>query len=211
MEDVPSGLNSEDSQRLKSWYNRGRPGNSYDTAPLETRLREQIEGDSVAEKAMDLFLKSMFWHLVDHCEDKLSMMTNSNEQLFRETLILLAPHLFLGNYTERIVKIIGNPTLITDAYFQNRDLLCDMFFFSAVNMGKQGCCWCLTEIGTSIYRELNILNYLFHREEYDKNEEVDIRGIVYEYELTEDVIPPIATDVWPNLPDAFTIQRWLKK
>jgi hypothetical protein len=211
MEEAPKGLNQEESQQLKCRYNETEPDNFYDTTELEVKLRKEIEGDLVAEQAMDLFLKSMFWHLVNYCEDNLSRMSNTNKHLFEETLVLLAPHLYIGNYTERVVKLIGDPTLITDAYFQNKELLRDMFFFSAVDMGKRGYSWCMTEIGVSIYRELNILDRVFHREEYDKRKEVNIRHIAYGGKRTEDIIRPRATNVWPNLPDAFTAYKWTKE
>jgi hypothetical protein len=84
-----------------------------------------------------------------------------------------------------------------------------MFIYGAVETAKRGYSWDMPEMCISICSELNILDYIFHREEYDKREKIDIRDIAYDGELREDVLIPIATCVWPNLPDAFTELEWL--
>jgi hypothetical protein len=207
--ELPMGISSaRDVRKFKGRYCEGNRCNSYDTASLEAKFNKEVEGDPVAEQAMELFRKAHFWHLVDYCEDNLPKMNAANAQLFMEALVLLAPHLDIGNYTKKVVNIIGDPTSITESYFQNRALLYDMFFYGAVYVAGCGYSWHLSEICASIWSEIKMLTYEFHRSEYDQFKSVDVREIAYSGELTEDHLPATATRVWPNLPDAFTIHKW---
>jgi hypothetical protein len=208
--DLPRGITSEDDiQSLRSSYYEGRSGNSYDTTALIKKCNDRVIGNPMAEKAMGIFLDCKYWHLVDYCEDNLLKMNNNDAQLFREVLILLAPHLDIGNYTQRIVGLIGDPTSITGDYFQNGKLLYDMFFHGAVETSKRGYSWFITEMCVSICNELGILAYLSHWKNCDGFNSLIVRDIAYDGELREDVLIPVHSRVWPNLPDAFTKHKWL--
>jgi hypothetical protein len=210
--ELPRGITSEDDvQRLNGRYYVLNQRNSYDTTSLESKLNKEVASDPVAEQAMGLFMKARFWHLVDYCEDNLSKMENRNAQLFREVMILLAPQLYLGNYTDRVVKLIGDPTSITEAYFQNRTFLYYMFFYGAVETAKRGYSWILTETCVSACSELGILSYIFRWEGCMEFNSLIVRKVANDGACIEDVLRARATRVWPNLPDAFTKHKWLQR
>jgi hypothetical protein len=208
--ELPRGITSKDDVlSFGSRYRKGEPGNSHDTTKLTKKCNDRVSGDFVAEEAMSLFLNCKLWHLVDFCEDNLPKMRDKDAQLFREVLILSAPHMALGNYTDRVVKLIGDPTLITEAYFQNRTFLYDMFFYAAVETAKRGYSWYMTEIGVSICSELRILAEVFHWEECKEVNSLIVRDVAYGGDSIENVLRATATKVWPKLPDAFTEREWL--
>jgi hypothetical protein len=201
---VPRGITSEDDiEDIRGNYICGIRHNSYDTTSLVVEFKQKVDGDSASKDAMDLFLDCKYWNLVDYCEDNLHRMIKDNEQLFREALVLLAPHLNIGNYTKRVVDIIGDPTSITPAYFKNRILLYNMFFYGATECAKRGYTWIMTETCASICDELRGLAGLFHWDECAEFNKIDVRDIAYDGACTEDYTPATATCVWPNLPDAF--------
>jgi hypothetical protein len=138
---IPRGITSEeDIEDFKSNYCEGEPENSYDTTSLVLEFKQRVDGDLVAREAMDLFVDCKYWHLVDHCEDNLPNMAENNSQLFKEVLILLGPELDIGDYTKRVIDIIGDPLSVTPDYFKNKKLLYDMFFYGAVECGRRGLC-----------------------------------------------------------------------
>jgi hypothetical protein len=207
--ELPRGITSEeDVQKLSSRYYERKQRNAYDTTSLKANLNKDIGSDPISNRAMELFMKARFWHLVDYCEDHLPEMNNVNAQLFREVLILLAPRLDIGNYTQRVVKLIGDPTSITEAYFQNKTFLYDMFFYGAVETAKRGYSWILTETCVSICSELRILAEVFHWDECKEVNSLIVRDIAYDGELTENRLRATATRIWPNLPDALTERSW---
>ncbi|MDR1609750.1 MAG: hypothetical protein LBR78_02775 [Holosporales bacterium] len=210
--ELPRGIRSaRDVREFRGQYYEGRKLNSYDTSPLKAQFTKHVSEDESATGAMNLFLDCKYWHLVDYCEDNLSNMADANAQLFREILVLLAPRLDLGNYTARVVKIIGEPESVTADYFQNRELLRDMFFYSAVENAGHGRSWSTTETCISICDELSILARLFHWCGYEKFTGSRVRDVAYSGELTEDNWRALATRVWPNLPDAFTHHKWSQR
>jgi hypothetical protein len=202
--DLPRGIISEeDISRFRGRYAEGTPENSYDTESLKEKFIQRVGEDPEAREAMDLFIECKYWHLVDHCDDHLSEMINSNSQLFREALILLAPWMDLGNYKDRIVAIIGSRESVTADSFkpESRKLLYDMFFYGAVENAKHGRTWCMIETCVAICHELEILAERFSWEEYEKLRKIDVREAAYDGTLTEDHFSPDTTSVWPNLPD----------
>jgi hypothetical protein len=197
---IPRGITSEeDIEDFKSNYHEHEPENSYDTTSLVAEFRQQVRGDLRAGEAMDLFIDCKYWHLVDHCEDYLPDMTADNAQLFREVIILLAPWLDIGNYTQRVVNIIGDPLSITPDYFQHRTLLYDMFFYGAVECGRRDHTWILIETCASCCINLRILADKFRWQEYEQFREMDVRDAAYGGRLTEDRLSGTAARVWPNL------------
>jgi hypothetical protein len=203
--DLPRGITSEeDISKFRSRYAEGDKHNpSYDNTSLPLKFIQAVGEDPYAREAMDLFVECKYWHLVDYCEDHLSEMIERNSQLFREALILLAPWMWIGNYKDRIVTIIGDRDSVTADYFhpQNRELLYDMFLYGAVDHAKHGRTWCMTETCVAICHELKFLAERFNWEEYEKFMQVDVREAVYGGELTEDLFSPDTTSVWSNLPD----------
>jgi hypothetical protein len=203
--ELPRGITSEeDSESLRGLYIEGWCDSPYVVTNQKEEVLQFVTGDSVAEAAVKLFGDCKYWHLVDYCEDHLPEMNNVNAQLFREALILLAPHLDIGNYTQRIVGLIGDPTSITESYFQNRQTLYSMFCWGAAENSKRGYVCDLIEICISICEELEILADLYHWQERDQFAKIDVRDIAYGGSLTEDYLSATATSVWPNLPDALT-------
>jgi hypothetical protein len=206
--ELPRGITSEsDRTRYTSRYAKCDPSNSYDTTALVLKLKQRVEDDPVAVKAMDLFLDCKYWLVVDYCEDHIHMMAEPNAHLFKEAMVLLASHLDLGNYRDRVVAIIGDPKSVTPDYFvqQDRKLLFDMFFYGAVESAKRGCGWMLPEIGAAICDELEILAETSKWAEHEQFRESNVRYEVYNWETYEDTLIPLATEVWPNLPDGTTV------
>jgi hypothetical protein len=203
--DLPRGITSEeDISKFRSRYAEGHKHKApYDNTSLPLKFIQEVGEDPYAGEAMDLFVECKYWHLVDHCEDHLSEMSNSNSQLFREVLILLAPWMWIGNYKDRIVAIIGDGESVTADYFypQNRELLYDMFLYGAVDHAKHGRTWCMIETCIAICEELEFLAKRFNWEEYEKFRKIDVRRAAYGGRLTEDHFSPNTTSVWPNLPD----------
>jgi hypothetical protein len=208
--DLPRSVTSEDDVlSFRSRYSESEPGNSYDTTALIKQCNNRVIGNPMAEKAMGIFLDCKYWHLVDFCEDHLTEMNNNDAQLFREALILLAPQLCLGNYTERVVKLIGDPASITVNYFQDMKLLYDMFCCGAIETSRRGYSWFITETCISICDELQILADVLHQRECEEFNALIVRDRAYDGELREDVLIPMHSRVWPNLPDSFTKHKWL--
>jgi hypothetical protein len=141
----------------------------------------------------------MFWNLVDECEANLSRMFEENQQLFRELLILLAPHLAIGNYKEKVVSIIGDRDSVTPWYFQHRAWVHDLFFYVAVECGRRGYGWMLVETCVNACTQLRIFAYDLSWPEYDQFCKSDVRRAVDNRRRTEDRLPLAFTTVWPNL------------
>ncbi|MDR1476398.1 MAG: hypothetical protein LBI20_03745 [Holosporales bacterium] len=80
----------------------------------------------------------MFWYFVDYCEDHLSEMTATHRRLINELLILLAPQLDIGNYTEKVVSIIGDPKLFTPGYLRYSSVLYNIFLYGTGESGMRG-------------------------------------------------------------------------
>jgi hypothetical protein len=197
----PRGITSdEDFHKLERWHTRwDRPRNSYDTTSLATEFKQKVRGDPRAEEGMALFIDCKYWHLVDHCEDYLPNMIPDNAQLFSGVIVLLAPWLDIGDYTQRIKEIIENPLSITPDYFQHRILLYKMFFYGAVECGKRDYTWIMIETCASICDELRVLASEFEWPELAQFDEMDVRDAAYGGRLTEDRLSGTAAHVWPNL------------
>jgi hypothetical protein len=130
-----------DSDRWK-WdclYEENSPLNHHDLSTVETKLRNEVTGDTAAEGAMDIFLSSFYWKFVDYCVGHLISMSEINQQRFREMLILLAPGLGATRYKERAVNLVGrdqNEVKATD--IKHLPFCLDMFFYAAVKNGQLG-------------------------------------------------------------------------
>jgi hypothetical protein len=196
----PRGIVSvQDVDRMSCWYTDGLSYNSRDTNLLKQKLLQHVIQDDVATKAMDIFLASKFWHLVDFYEDHSDKMTLDDSQLFCESLVLAAPQLGIGNYTARVVSIVGNPLLITADFFRNRSFLFDMFCYCAVETAKLGYAWILTEMCINVCDELELLAERYSWPECEQFKAKDVRHIAYNRRLTEDRLPLSFKQVWPNL------------
>jgi hypothetical protein len=131
-------------QRDRGWWEcycrYDRDGfNSHDVSPLTTRLRGVVAGDLAAEGAMDIFLAAAYWDFTDYCVARLSLMSELNQQRFKEILILLAPGLESTRYKERAVRVVGRDqgeVTLTD--LQNLQFCLNMFFCGAVKNAQWG-------------------------------------------------------------------------
>ncbi|MDR1475763.1 MAG: hypothetical protein LBI20_00380 [Holosporales bacterium] len=196
----PIGITSEaDLIRLQRRYVPGRLDNSFDTTELKQQFLGRVNEDPIATTAMEIFLDCMFWHFVDYCKDHLYEMTEANRQLIRELLILLAPQLDIGNYTEKVVSIIGDPKLVTSGYFQHRAWVHGLFFCGAVECGRRGYSWILIETCANACTQLRILAYDLSWPEYEQFNSTHVRYVAYNGRRTEDCLPLAFTTVWPNL------------
>jgi hypothetical protein len=199
---IPRGLVSEAD--IKAYNNRyiRRVYNQNLNIKVINRLdelsRASVVGDPAAEKAMDLLLNCWHWLLVDHCEDALQEMTPPHQQLFREAIILLAPYFDIGNYTQRVIDLIGDPLSITPQYFQNKLLLNKMFCCAAGHSSLQGDGWSVTE--TYIAADFDLCILVANCDERKQMQKLNARTIAYGWDTcTDDSIASCATDVWPNL------------
>ncbi|MDR1907998.1 MAG: hypothetical protein LBQ43_04035 [Holosporales bacterium] len=133
----------EADKRWWTCYSReGRKGyNKIDAESLKTKLLHEVEGDDVATGAMNLFLQSNFWELVDYCTDNLDAMQETNNQKFKEILILLAPGLEATRYKKKVTAIIrrnGHRSEVTRTAIQHINFCLDMFSYVAVENAKRG-------------------------------------------------------------------------
>jgi hypothetical protein len=205
---IPRGIVSEeDVTEYKDWYIQTTPINPPRDIFLMDQLgkdsRDSVVGDHAAEEAMNLLLNCWHWLLVDHCEDHLQDMTEPHKQLFKEALILVAPHFDICEdyYTQKVVNLVGDPLSITPQYFQNKELLQKMFCYGAAYGSESGYGWCMTEVYTAVCEELLILAYFCSNDEYEQLKKINAQDVAYGGACTEDYIPTRATELWPNLPD----------
>jgi hypothetical protein len=82
--------------------------NSYDTGPLETQLYAEMGNDPVASGGLSIFLEAnKSWEFIDYCAEHLNAMSATNQQKFRELLILIAPGMISTRYMKRAVTLVG--------------------------------------------------------------------------------------------------------
>jgi hypothetical protein len=129
-----------DSGHWKSYCQYDIDGfNSYDTNPLITRLRGVVAEDLAAEGAMDIFLAASYWDFTDYCVARLSLMSELNQQKFKEILILLAPGLASSRYTARAVELVGRDQRgVRSTDLQHLPFCLDMLFYGAVKNAQCG-------------------------------------------------------------------------
>jgi hypothetical protein len=207
--ELPRGLkNEEEIEDLKRYYACGDAENTYDTKPLKQALRQRVEQDEVAAKAMELFIDCKHWHLVDYCEDNLTKMTQDNNHLFMEVVALSAPWLEFGDYTARAVRIIGDSKSVKQDYFQHRGFIYDMFFYAAVENGKRGHSWIIIDNCVNVCNELEMLAKMFGWAEYERFGRINVDYLSYSGKCRDYIWQTSFTNTWPNLPDANTWRRW---
>jgi hypothetical protein len=130
-------------QDVESWAIYSTPTssyscNKYDTKPLKTKLYQEVCGDTVAEKAMTLFLNSAFWEFVDYYAENLNVIQQHNKDRFMEILILLTPGLYAEKYIDKAISIVGNKYDITQKRINDVKFCADMFFHNTVENAKSG-------------------------------------------------------------------------
>jgi hypothetical protein len=128
--------------RWKDFFDEDSEGyNEIETGPLKSKLINDVEGDSVAINAMDLFLESKFWELVDYCADNLNAMAPTNCQKFKEILVLLAPGLYATRYIKKVTAIIksdGHRHEIRQSNIKFINFCLDMYYYVAANNARRG-------------------------------------------------------------------------
>jgi hypothetical protein len=129
-----------DSSHWKSYCQYDIDGfNNYDTNPLITRLRGVVAEDLAAEGAMDIFLAASYWDFTDYCVARLSLMSELNQQKFKEILILLAPGLESSRYKARAVGLIGRDQGgVKSTDLQHLPFCLDMLYCGAIKNGQWG-------------------------------------------------------------------------
>jgi hypothetical protein len=129
-----------ESGHWKSYCRYRKDGfNNHDISPLITKLRGVVAEDLVAEGAMDIFLAASYWDFTDYCVARLSLMSELNQQRFKEILILLAPGLESSRYTARAVELVGrNQRGVRAADFQHLSFCLDMLFYGAIINAQWG-------------------------------------------------------------------------